>query len=517
MSPPAVPVQLPEDVSLCHELIRQLVAACGQSQQRIAQLEHQLEQLYKAHYGPRAEKIDPEQLWLFAREILEQAKIEPPPEKPKAAREPRPSNNGHGRRMIPEGVPREPVVHDLPEEEKPCPCCGEMRQPIGEEKSLQIEYEPPRLRVIEHIRPKYACRRCEGQFTIAEMPLQPIQRGLAGPGLLAHIITSKYGDHLPLYRQEDILARYGIEIPRSTMWGWMGACADLLNPLYQLMKSEVLESKVIPTDDTPVPVLEPGRGKTRQGRIWTYVGDKDHPSTVFDYTPTRSRDGPANFFGDYAGYIQADAFGGYDHLFKPREDGAPRPTEVGCWAHARRKFVEAQTSDALRSCTAVAMIRLLYEVEAAARELNSADRRAMRQEHSVPLLEKIHAWLMAEQSHVMPKSPMAQAIHYCLANWIALIRYVEDGDLAIDNNAAENALRPIAVGRKNWLFAGSDRGGRTGAILTSFTATCRRHGIDPFAYLRDVLTRIAGTPVSQLGQFLPDRWKADRQAQTAAE
>jgi hypothetical protein len=241
-----------------------------------------------------------------------------------------------------------------------------------------------------------------------------------------------------------------------------------------------------------------------------YVGDKDHPYTVFDYTATRSREGPAKFFGDYAGYIQADAYGGYDHLFKSRPDGKPSPTELACWAHARRYFVEAEHADALRSCMAVAMIGELYAVETEAKDWNAQDRRALRQEKSVPQLAKIHAWLNEQKDQVLPKSPIGTAINYCLGNWEALIRYAEDGDLAIDNNAAENAIRPIVLGRKNWLFAGSDNGGRTGAILASLVASCKRHGVDPFAYLKDVLTRIAETPLSQLDQFLPDRWKAAR-------
>jgi len=291
----------------------------------------------------------------------------------------------------------------------------------------------------------------------------------------------------------------------------MAGGADLLRPLYEWMKRLVLESKVIWTDDTPVPVLEPGRGKTREGRIWVYVGDQGHPYTVFDYTPTRNQEGPKRFFGRYAGYIQADAYAGYDILFKPKADGTPVPTEVGCWAHARRKFVEAQGSDPLRSCTMVAMIRLLYEVEAEGKELDAEARRALRQEKAVPRLAQIKAWLEAQlqdgASPVLPKSVMGEAIGYCLNHWTALTAYVNDGDLAIDNNAAENALRPVVLGRKNWLFAGSDNGGRTGAVLASLVASCKRHGVDPFAYLRDVLTRIAATPVSRLDQFLPDRWK----------
>lgn len=552
-------LSIPNDVESLQALVRQLHEALHKSQRENEQLLHRLQVLLKARFGPRADRVDPNQLALFATEILEQ--VEKPSPKPTAQlrRSSSGKPNGHGRRRLPADLPREQVVHDLSEEEKRCPCCGEMRVRIGQEVSEQLDIEPAKLWVIEHIRPTYACRRCEGQVQTASKPLQPIEKGLAGPGLLAQVITSKFGDHLPLYRQEDILGRSGQAIPRSTTCGWLASCASLVRPLYERMKELVLASKVVHTDDTPVPVLDEKRGKTREGRIWTYVGDLNHPYTVFDYTPTHSRDGPSRFFGPYAGYIQADAFSGYDHLFKSRGEGVPAPAEVGCWAHVRRKFVEAQSSDALRSCTAVAMIRLLYEVEAEAKErisqeeetLDSAEaatatetlvqstttvaeapldeaaatktssdaaerhlraaeiHRELRQEKSVPHLAKIKAWMEEQRVQVLPKSPIGQAIDYALSNWAALSRYTEDGDLAPDNNAAENALRPIVLGRKNWLFAGSDNGGRTGAILASLVASCKRHGLDPFSYLRDLLTRIAATPISQLDQFLPDRWKAE--------
>lgn len=497
---------IPNDLATCQAVIRQLHEALAQSLRKIDKLEHHLAHLLKWRFGPRADRLDPKQLLLFATEVL--AEAEAPPAAP-APRARVPSNgNGHGRRPFPENLPRQQVVHDLSEAEKACPGCGAVRVRIGQETSEQLEFIPAQLYVIEHIRPTYACKQCEGNVETASKPLQPIEKGLAGPGLLAAVITAKYGDHLPLYRQESILGRSGYEVPRSTTCGWMAGCAGLVRLLYARMKELVLQSEVIHTDDTPVPVLEPGRGRTREGRVWTYAGDDAHPYTVFDYTPTRSRDGPTRFFGGYAGYIQADAYGGYDHLFKPRGEGVAVPTEVGCWAHARRKFVEAERSDALRSHTMVAMIRGLYAVEAEGKGLDRASRRALRQEKSVPILGEIRAWLETEQGKVLPKSPMGEAMGYCLGNWPALLEYVNDGILAIDNNAAENALRPIVLGRKNWLFAGSDNGGRTGAVLASLVASCKRHGVDPFAYLKDVLTRIAATPVSQLDQFLPDRWKA---------
>ena len=521
MSTASAPLQLPDDLSLCHPLIHQLHESLHKVQRRNEQLEHRLTQLLKARYGPKADRLDPGQLVLFALDMLKE--VSPTAGQSASSKNESPAKGkGHGRRPLPKELPRQQVVHDLADEEKKCPCCGQMRVRIGQETSEQLEYEPAKLYVIEHVRPTYACRQCEGNVQTASKPAQPIEKGLAGPGLLAQVITNKYGDHLPLYRQEHILGRSGHVIPRSTTCGWLAAAARLVTPLYQLMVALVLASKAINTDDTPVPVLDEKRDRTREARIWVYVGDKIHPYAVFDYTPTRSRDGPAKFFGKYSGYIQADAYGGYDHLFKPHSDGTPSPTEVACWAHARRKFVEAETSDALRAHTAVAMIKLLYEVEREAREsaeLNHLDlaveRYRLRAEKSVPRLEQINAWLEENRTQVLPKSPMGEAINYCLGNWKAFCEYVNDGDLAIDNNAAENALRPIVLGRKNWLFAGSDNGGRTGAVLASLVASCKRHGVDPVTYLKDVFTRIAETPVSKLDQFLPDQWKANRIAKQA--
>jgi transposase len=525
----SLPPQLPNDVESLKAIVQQLHESLEQARQRNQKLEHQLEQLLKWRFGPRADRLDPNQLTLFATELLE--KVEPPAPAPQPKTAPS-QRNGHGRRPLPKELARQQVVHDLSEEEKRCPCCGEMRVRIGEQTSEQLEFEPSKLYVLEHVRPTYACRKCEGNVQTASKPLQPIEKGVAGPGLLAQVITCKYGDHLPLYRQEAILGRSGQSIPRSTTCGWLASCASLVRPLYDLMRTLILMSKVVHTDDTPVPVLDPQRGRTREGRIWVYVGDRNHPYTVFDYTPTHCRDGPSQFFGDYAGYIQADGYSGYDHLFKPRRDGAPRPREVGCWAHTRRKFVEAETSDGLRAHTMAAMIKRLYDVEheateriqqeglaldsrepataAAAWARGTAIRFELRQQKSAPQLAVIKTWLDEQQDRILPKSPIGLAIGYCVGNWVALERYLQDGDLSPDNNAAENAIRPIVLGRKNWLFAGSDNGGRTGAVLASLVASCKRHQVDPCVYLKDMLTRIAATPVSQLDQFLPDRWKAAR-------
>jgi transposase len=328
-----------------------------------------------------------------------------------------------------------------------------------------------------------------------------------GPGLLAHVAVSKHADHLPLYRQEGIFERHGVALSRQTMCDWMRRCAQLVSPLFDLMKERVLKSKVMQTDDTPVGVLDPTLPRTRLGRVWTYVGDDHHPYTVYDYTPNRSRDGPQAFMEKFSGFLQADAYSGYDQLY---QDAEREVIEVACWAHARRKFYEAQSSDLMRSTVMLAYIHLLYDVEREARDLklDMEGRLALRQAKSKPILDDIQAYLERERPLVLPKSPEGQAIAYALSNWKALVRYSEDGDLEIDNNGAERSLRGIAVGRKNWLFFGSDNGGRTAAVLTSFITTCKRLDIDPFAYLRDIFERISTHPQSRLTELLPDQWRA---------
>lgn len=537
----------------------------------IDDLQHQLQALLRRYYGRSSEKMDPNQRLLF-EDLIDKAIPEIPAddagdeESPPTQR-----RKGHGRRRLPSNLPREKVIHDLPEEEKPCPCCGKLRHIIGKETHEQLDYVPAKVKVIEHIRLTYGCPQCEKdvspggpQIVTASKPLQPIEKGLAAPGLLSYIIVSKYGDHLPMHRLERILQRHGIEIARSTMCDWAAQCAELLGPLYDLMVDEVRSSKVMHTDDTPVKVLDRSRTQTRTGRFWVYLGEPDHPYTVFAYTPSRSRDGPMAFLRgwgkDERVYLQADAFGGYDGIYAGEAGGLV--TEVACWAHARRKFYDAQNSDPATSAQALAHIRLLYDVEAQAKKeakqaakqarsdeapanetsvnkstvksafadeacgressaTTASDRREhdllaenrlrLREKLALPRLAQFRAWLESQQAQrggpLLPKSPMGQAIQYALNQWNALCVYTTDGRLNIDNNPSENALRRVAVGRKNWLFAGSDNGGRTAATLFSVIATCERHRVEPMTYLRDVLTRIAATPINELPGLLPDRWQ----------
>lgn len=492
--------RLPLDVDRCHALISELVQELDLKDRRLRQVQHQLEKLLRWRYGAKRERVDENQLFLFAAEVLaavkEEARVKPRPDR----------TPGHGRKPLPRGLERRRVDHDLGPDERQCPECRADLRPIGEEVSERLEYVPASLHVIRDVRRKYACPKGCTVVTAAK-PMAPIEKGLPGPGLLAHVAVSKYADHQPLYRQAEMFQRQGVTLSRRTMAGWMGRTAELLSPLYEKMKADVLASRVIQTDDTPVGVLDPALPRTRTGRIWTYVGDGDHPYTVYDYTPDRGRAGPEAFLEDYRGYLQADAYTGYDKIYK---EGRVR--EVACWAHARRKFYEAQTSDLMRSMIMLAYIRLLYDVEKEARDLalDGPGRLALRREKSVPILEDIEAYLRRERLAVLPKSPEGQAIAYALSNWTALVRYTQDGALEIDNNGAERSLRGIAVGRNNWMFFGSDNGGRTAAVLISFMTTCKRLAIDPFAYLRDILARISAHKHSALAELLPDRWKAAR-------
>lgn len=508
---------------------------------KIDDLQHQVQALLRRYYGRSSEKLDPDQRLLF-EDLIDKAIPEiPAGDDADAPALLKRQGKGHGRRRLPSSLPREKVIHDLPEEEKPCPCCGKLRHIIGKETHEQLDYIPAKVKVIEHIRLTYGCPQCENnaspdgpQIVTANKPLQPIEKGLAAPGLLSYVIVSKYADHLPMHRLERILQRHGIEIARSTMCDWAAQCAGLLRPLYGLMVDEVRSSKVIHTDDTPVKVQDRGRTQTRTGRFWVYLGDPDHPYTAFAYTPSRSRDGPMAFLRDWGKdeqvYLQADAFGGYDGIYAGEAGG--RVTEVACWAHTRRKFYDAQNSAPATGAQALAYIRLLYDVETQAKkeakqaakrapaneasdrhghELLAEHRLRLRQEQALPRLAQFRAWLESQQAErggpLLPKSPMGQAIQYALNQWDALCVYTTDGRLAIDNNASENALRRVAVGRKNWLFAGSDNGGRTAATLFSVIATCERHRVEPLTYLRDVLTRIAPMPINELPGLLPDRWQ----------
>jgi len=499
---------LPDDPVVLKQMIAELLATLRESRRDNEHLRARLDQLLRRLYGPRTERINTEQLLLFA-DVVPSAPPPPPEREPIA---PSAAKRGHGRRKPARELPRIRVAHEVPEAERSCPSCHQPREVIGVETSEQLDYQPASLFVVVHERTKYVCKHCEEHVAIAAKPAQPIDKGLPGPGLLAHVVTCKYADHLPLYRLERIFERQGVELSRSTLCDWMRDAAKLLQPLYARLVDAVLHADVLHTDDTPVPVLDETRDTTRQGRMWVYLGDGAHPYTVFDYTPNHSRDGPVRFLASYTGYLQADAYGGYDGIYV---GSAGRIVEVACWAHARRKFFEARTTDPERGHAAIAWIRRLYDIEDVVKSMSDVDRAAYRQEHARPLLTSFAQWLREQREMVLPKSPIGQAMAYALSNWEALCRYTDVGFLAIDNNAAERAIRPITLGRKNWLHLGSDNGGHTAAVLFTFTATCRRHDLDPFAYLRDVFARLPTLPADRLDELLPDRWQAAPPGPTA--
>ena len=507
---------LPDDINLCHTLIKELLEAIGQHEKKIGRLQHTIEQLLRQQYGRKSERledIDPALLLPFIRDYLKELvelskenQANDNPVKEAVQEEITYTRNKPRRKKLPEDLPRETIEYDLDDSEKVCTCCGEQMERIGAEKSEQLDYIPASLRVVEHVRFKYACKHCEQKVVTADKDRQPIEKGLPAAGLLAHVVVSKYVDHLPLYRLEGIFRRHDIDIKRSTMCGWAASCADLLEPLYNLMKKEVLQSKIINTDDTPVRVQDKNLDKkTRTGRLWIYCGDQSHPYNVYDYTPDRSRAGPELFLRDYLqGYLQADAYAGYDFIF---DDPARKVIELLCWAHARRYFYDARSSSPQLSHTAIAWIRLLYEVEKEIRDLSAAQKKAVRQDRSAVILKDFKKWLdEIPFEQALPQSPVRQAISYALSGWDALCRYTEDGDFSIDNNVAEQLLRPIAVGRKNWMFFGSDNGGRTAAILFTIAQSAKRHGLNAFNYLKDVIARISDHPANQLHELLPDKW-----------
>lgn len=533
---------LPSDVALLKQLLAERESLIAQIREEAARqlaaerAAHQaaideavraaVAAILRRYYGPRSERFDPRQLLLFGEAVeqmsLDEGAIEAEAGETLVSRRAK-SRHNHGRQQLPEALERIEIEHDLAD--KACPACGCERCRIGAEISEQLEYFPASFKVLKHVRHKYACAKCDQDgdnpnIATAVKPPQPIDKGLPGPSLLAYVVTSKLGDHLPLYRLERIFERQQVHVARSTMCAWMAAAGKLVRPLVELMVGRVRQSRVIHTDDTPVPIQSPGRKKCRQGRIWCYLGDERHPYTVYDYTPSRKRDGPHKWLAGFTGYLQADAYGGYDGIFHGQ--GA---TEVACWAHARRKFYDAQDSDPQRAAQMLALVGELYVIE---RELKEAyagtwselphDEQfarivAARQERSVPILAQVKTWLDREGEIVLPRSPLGAAITYAQNQWQALGVYVTQGFLNIDNNASERALKRVALGRKNWLFAGHDAAAENHARLWSLIASAERHGVDPQRYLTSVLAKIALTPQEELPQFLPDVWHADDAAE----
>ncbi len=459
------------------------------------------EKLQRMLFGARSEKVlrQIEQMELQLEELqaanaVEELQAVASVERPVAARP--------FRRPLPEHLPREVHTH-LPSHDA-CPDCGGRLRELGEDTAEILERVRACFKVIRHVRPKLSCDACD-RIVQASAPSRPIDRGLAGPGLLAHVLVSKYADHLPLYRQSEIYAREGVDLDRSTLAGWVGATSELLAPLVDAVRRHVMSAGKLHADDTPVPVLAPGNGKTKTGRLWTYVrddrpsGDTTAPAVWFAYSPDRKGERPKLHLKDYCGALQADAYAGFNHLY---EGGTIY--EVACWAHARRKFHEIHIAHASPTTTeAIQRIAALYAIEAEIRGCTADIRKAIRQARARPLLHTMKTWLEVTLAKLSHKSDTAAAIRYALSRWKALTRYLDDGHLEIDNNAAERALRVVALGRKNFLFAGSDAGGERAAAIYSLLGSAKLNGIDPELYLHHVLERIADHPVSKINDLLP--------------
>jgi transposase len=484
-------------------------------------LQLELQRYKKWYYGPRADRLatsaDLAQALLEFGEQLQKKPIHPEDVPPKAEPEYelRRVKRRRGRRNLAnfENLPVTTQVYELSAEQRLCPCCGVERKEIGADESWQIEYIPGRFERLHHVRKKYACPGCESvgenpQMEVAAKAEAAIEKGMAGPGLLAYIVTSKFSDYLPLYRLEDIFERQGFEISRATQSIWCGDVADLVEPLYELMAERVRQSHVVATDDTIMPMLSVG--KTKSARMWVYVGDEAHAYNVFDFTLNRGRDGPKYFLRDYEQVLLADGYGGYDGVV-----AGNAITRAGCWSHARRKLVDAEKVAPEIAREAVGLIGDLFRVERPAKDFSVEQRLALRRDKSAPVLATLREKLLEWKEQLLPKHPMAEAINYALNQWAELTVFCINGAVPMDNNVSEREMKRIILNRKNSLFVGNPRGGRTAAILASLTSTCRRHEVDPQLYLTQLLMNLPQAKMSELSDWLPDQWKIRHLARIA--
>lgn len=510
---------VPDDLAACQKLLRELrqqldeqsrvldeTAACyEQLREERDALKDELALFRRWAFGRRRERLgdaDGQQhLFEFPQStaaLSDAADASPPDESPRRRRRKK-------RPLDLDRLPQRRIEHDVLEEEKHCAGCGRAKTRIGEDESRVLQYHPAVLELEVHVLPKYACGHCHDGVSSPPVPPRVLPRSIAGPGLISQILVSKFGDHLPLYRQEDIFTRHGLYLPRSTLCDWVKSAAELLRPLYEFQKERVLASPLLWTDDTPVRMLDAtADGGSQLARFWVYVGDDEHPYSVYDFTTSRKRDGPARFLKDYRGALHADAYGGYDGIVLASGGEIVR---IACGAHLRRKFIDARSSAPRPCAQMLEWFRQLYDLEDRARELPAADRGALRQQEALPVLSRMKAELDELSQHALPRSSLGKAVTYALNQWPAFGRYLEDGRRTIDNNISERTLRAQALGRKNWLFLGHEEAGPRAAVLFTILAGAKRHRLEPWAYVSDVLLHLAGE-TADLAPLLPDRWAA---------
>ncbi|MCP4038116.1 MAG: IS66 family transposase [bacterium] len=498
-------VELPTTLEAAHALIAELHEHVHDLRTENAQLKHELDQHAKRLFGKRSEKLDPAQLQLaYAALNAAESKETDAADETKVPAHTR-RKKGHGRTKFSEDIPRERRVI-LPEDTT-CPCCQEEMKPISEEISERLDYKPASVRVIQTVRPKYACGTCKEGVHAALAPAGPIPRAKATAATLAHVVVSKYVDHLPLTRQSSMLSRQGVEVSKQTLCGWIRQTSDLLGPVERAMWESVLGSRVLLADETPVKVLVPGRKTAKRAYLWAYLGDQDE--VVFDFSMGRGGDAPIEALSAFQeGVLLADGYAGYDRLVRER----PLVRRAGCWAHARRYFFEAKSTDASRALPVLALIRELYAVESDARSAakSEQDRTGLlsmwREERSREILMRIEDLLEEYRDQVLPKSPIGKAVGYARAQWNELRLFTTDGKIPIDNNATERAIRTVAVGRNNWTFCGSENGGAWAARLYGLLGTCRLQGKNPFDWLEDVLNRVRDHPADDMAELTPRLW-----------
>jgi transposase len=503
--------KLPDDVGRLQGMVGELLDHIQSLQSENQQLKHQLENALKRIFGRSSEKMNPAQMQLLFEEADEATNpaVVPPryvneavdgeeaPKRKKGRGEAHP-----GRAPLPDHLPRQRI--EIHPDDRQCPCCRADMRPLAEEITEELGRIPARFYVRQFVRVKYACPRCQDQIVRPELPPRLFEKGKAGSDVVSEIAVSKFGDHLPLHRQAAIYRREGVPLDKATMCEWLARASDLLTPVVQQMHRELLTSPVVQSDDTQVQYLDPGAGRPAQrGYLWAYVSDRQ--DVVYDFKVSRSREGPSRFLAGYQGYLQVDGYAGYNEVL-----AVPGITSVACWAHARRKFVDARGDKPRQAAAALLLIRVLYGIEARAKEeaLDPAAVAALRLAEAVPVLAELEDLFLAIAGDALPQSPIGKAATYALDRWPALCRYVDDGRLAIDNNSVERAMRRVAVGRKNWLFAGSVAGGHRAATFYSLIETCSRHEIDPHAYLTDVLDRVSTHPQRLIAELTPRGWLA---------